>query len=627
MNPLLYATLGSGAFWWWADKVYPWPTGNHLLQFVSLGFPRTYLGLWLGYEAMLFTIPFIAIASAVAWVEVRMPHSERKEAKPNGHAIGLDRPSVALGTDGLGSPIVLSAEGAVLGIIAVGAKASGKTTALKDWAEQLVSFKAQDPEQKTCGLIMEVKGTFTDDCREIFKRCKREDDLIVINMATEHTYNPLDFPHIDSFTLASGVTSIIENIYGKSHDGFWDRSSTDIMDSIIRIVRMSRGYVTFQDVYRGLLEPQFLAQEMARVEGKYFGDKRIVISESTWKTFRALKPQFDAAPDLELEGKKGWYTAPYSESLMYLIRHPSRSHFQYTVLQGKQAAGMTKERAEQFACDAAWVREWYHMEKEFRQKMAITARGFLKPFQSVPELSSTFCPPLDGIQGRPRFQGFDWAIEHGKYVLINFPRNASPVIAKTISVLAKLAFESAIQNRIAGIKANPKKTHRYAAMLIDEYQDVATSGDRMPVGDASFFNTGCRDGLCIPVLAIQGISSLDAAVGENARKVIMQGLVNNVVLRLNDNESAKFYQERCGQQWKYVPTYGVSETSQDAHIALGKATAGKSGLGTSKNYQQQLRHRFIESQFTGLPNFKAIFLGCDGDKPIGPIEISLPRPV
>ena len=62
-----------------------------------------------------------------------------------------------------------------VGAVAIfGAVGSGKTSAcMNPFARQLFGWQAANPERRAAGLVLEVKGDFCDDIREILKKAGR----------------------------------------------------------------------------------------------------------------------------------------------------------------------------------------------------------------------------------------------------------------------------------------------------------------------------------------------------------------------------------------------------------------------------------------------------------------------
>ena len=87
--------------------------------------------------------------------------------------------------------LVIPERGLYTGVAIFGAVGSGKTSAcMHPFARQLLGWQATKPERRAAALILEVKGDFCYDIREILKEAGREDDYMEIGMDGKWQWNP-----------------------------------------------------------------------------------------------------------------------------------------------------------------------------------------------------------------------------------------------------------------------------------------------------------------------------------------------------------------------------------------------------------------------------------------------------
>ena len=127
----------------------------------------------------------------------------------------------------------------------LGAVGTGKTSAcMYPYVDQLLRWRAQDPAQKVGGLVLEVKGDF---CRQVRGRCcaraGREDDYLEIGLDTGVCYNPLH-NDLDPYAVAYAIASLLNNLFGKSKEPFWQQAYTDLLKFVISLRRITDGYTT-----------------------------------------------------------------------------------------------------------------------------------------------------------------------------------------------------------------------------------------------------------------------------------------------------------------------------------------------------------------------------------------------
>ena len=98
--------------------------------------------------------------------------------------------------------LVIPERGLYTGVAIFGAVGSGKTSAcMHPFARQLLGWQAWNPERRAAALILEVKGDFCYDIREILKAAKREEDYMEIGMDGKYQWNPLAAHWLDSYSL------------------------------------------------------------------------------------------------------------------------------------------------------------------------------------------------------------------------------------------------------------------------------------------------------------------------------------------------------------------------------------------------------------------------------------------
>src|SRR3954449_13598140 len=184
---------------------HPVDRGNVYLQLIELRSPAVFNVLVYGYATLWFTTPFFALsmlASLVTIVAYRYPAVAR--AIPLPASVQPERrqtPTLVLGeahfeTESGRAPaptwLTIPQRGLYTGVMIVGAVGTGKTSAcMYPYTEQLLRWRANDPDRKIGGLVLEVKGDFCKQVRGILTQAGREHDYIEIGLESSYCYNPL----------------------------------------------------------------------------------------------------------------------------------------------------------------------------------------------------------------------------------------------------------------------------------------------------------------------------------------------------------------------------------------------------------------------------------------------------
>ena len=543
----------------------------------------------------------------------------------------LHHPTVARESD-QPSWLVVPEKGLYTGVLVVGAVGTGKTTAcMYPFARQLLSWQADDGDHRAGALVLEVKGDFCHQVRSILSEAGREDDYLEIGLGGAWQWNPLDDPLLDSYSMAYSVASLINQLFGKSREPFWQQAYTNLVRWIVELHRLlPGGWVTLRDIYR------------CTVDAKLFSNK---IGEAKAEALRRCPMRVVTAAKVLTKHKKtlgawDWDMAAGSDTVACSL-DPERAallaELKVEYATEPVGSGVGREYAEQVEAVERWYRnDWMKLDAKLRTSIVEGISVFLSLFDQ-PDVAAVFCPPppddppaarTDGgddeevpdVQPMPglrrRLPPLAELIEGGKVLALNMPAGANPALARAIGVFLKNAWMQALLRRPAAAALRPDRYMRPAVFICDEYQAFATVGQDDPSGDEKAFalTRQCR---CIPIVATQSISSLRSVLpsGE-AWRTLVQTLRTRIFLSLSDDASAKIASEMCGDVKKTQASYTFTETSNKPEFSLlsGRAGGGDGQLGASKSFRQQREPVFTPRQFGLLANYQAICLPYDGVK-------------
>ena len=148
----------------------------------------------------------------------------------------------------------------------LGAVGTGKTSAcMYPYVDQLLRWKADDPARKLGGLVLEVKGDFCGQVRSMLHRTGRDADYVEVGLDTGVCYNPLH-NELDPYAVAYAVATLLNNLFGRSKEPFWQQAYTDLLKFVILLRRISDGYTTFSEVYRYILDDQQIDRDIRRLK-------------------------------------------------------------------------------------------------------------------------------------------------------------------------------------------------------------------------------------------------------------------------------------------------------------------------------------------------------------------------
>ena len=161
--------------------------------------------------------------------------------------------------------LTIPERGLYTGIASFGSIGSGKTYGLILPAmRQLFAYRADDPERKLSGIVLEVKGDLCRQLQRILKWCGREQDYVEVSLDGDIRYNPLN-NSLDPYAQAFNIASIITSIWGKGREPFWQQSYTDLMRYVILLHRIRDGYLTMVDLFRTVISAGTLEEMLIEV--------------------------------------------------------------------------------------------------------------------------------------------------------------------------------------------------------------------------------------------------------------------------------------------------------------------------------------------------------------------------
>jgi hypothetical protein len=616
----------------------PFPDGNALLQLVLYRTPYLFYGIKYAYLAMLFSTPYIvfSVLFSLTYIFVirQAPRKMLAKLPQYPEPSGRDRLYVVVGEihhpkkpEPAENPywLAIPERGLYTGLMIFGAIGSGKTSGcMYPFAEQILAYRSQDREKRIGGLFLEVKGDFCHKVKTILERYGRVEDYLEVSLDSSYRYNPL-YNDLDAYALAYGIASLLNNLFGKGKEPFWQQAYTNLVKFVILLHKVLYDYITFFDVYQGAINPDYLEQKIQEAEHLFESEYLLITMEAFLED-----PELENYP-FERDGEENRMKAPATEELRRYLAGRKIPYEAQTESDGAEiSAGPShhQDRREQFEAVKRWFyQDWKRIEPRLRTSIVEGISVFLSLFDDNPAVKRVFCPPketydpaanADGRYGQP-LPPFAELIETGKVCALNFPVSANPGLARTIGTLMKQDFQRAALNRIPRMEREPAHYWRETMFLCDEYQSFATAGENDPSGDEKFFALS-RQAKCIAIVATQSISSLRSTLPGETWRTLLQTFRTKIFLALSDDFSAKTASELCGKEEQLKLNYSLSEHGQDAGVSVftGLAAAHKATMGTTKGYNVQRDFVFEPKIFAELMNAQAIVLAYDGLNPHPP---------
>ena len=616
----------------------PFPDENPVLRMILLQKPCLFHVIKSTFNLMWFSTPFIlsSVTFSLAYIfgvhrlgetgVQRLPMYPDPRLRDELYLVvgELHHPKRS---EPVGHPrwLILPDRGLFTGIAIFGAIGSGKTTGcMYPFADQVLGYRAQDAQRRAAALVLEVKGDFCHKVRTLLEKHGRTEDYIELSLDSPYRYNPLH-NELEAYALAYGIASLLNNLFGRGKEPFWQQAYTNLVKFIILLHQVLYGYVTLFDVYESAINSHKIEAKIAEAE-RLFGTRDYFLIEDTdYLAHRDLTPYC-----WERIETTNWMKALATDQLRRLLELKQIAYDTQTEAASRDTLEDPEyeERRQRFEAVKRWFNDdWKRIEPKLRTSIVEGISVFLSLFDDNPAVKRTFCPPQacydpvanqDGRYGVP-LPPFRELIEQGKVVALNFPVSANPGLAKTIGTMLKQDFQRAMIARIPAIERHPEKHWREALFLCDEYHSFATTGEADPTGDEKFFALS-RQAKCIPIIATQSVSSLRSTLHGESWRTLLQTFRTKIFLTLSDDFSARIASELCGKEEHLKMSYSISESGQDARVSMlnGRASAHRASLSTSKSYSVQRDWVFEPKVFAELKNAQSIVIAYDGLNPLPP---------
>ena len=282
--------------------------------------------------------------------------------------------------------LTIPERGLYTGVAIFGAVGSGKTSAcMNPFARQLLGWQAHDPNMRAAALILEVKGDFCHDIRQILVEAGRGEDYIELGMDSRSQWNPLSAWWLDSYSLAYTVSSLLNQLFGKGKEPFWQQAYTNLVRWIIELHRVFPDrWVTLQQVYRCAIDPELFAAKIEAAEklsddlntGIVFINKDVLKSQkkhlSKWKWKATADGQDWQAP----------HTRPLKARL-------DAKKIEHQIAWQHGPGADTRERV---AAIKRWfVHDWQALDNKIKSSIVEGVSVFLSMFD-MPDVAKVFCP-------------------------------------------------------------------------------------------------------------------------------------------------------------------------------------------------------------------------------------------
>lgn len=176
-----------------------------------------------------------------------------------------------IGENSQGEVIYLPDKGLFQNILITGTIGTGKTSsAMYPFTKQILSYQHDNQAKKVGALVLDVKGNFYKQVYNYCKQYSRLDDLVILDLKNDISYNPLDKPNLKASVLANRLKTILLLFSPNNSESFWLDKVEQILTECIKLCRIyNDGYVTFQELHKLITVHGYYQEKIDFIKNKF----------------------------------------------------------------------------------------------------------------------------------------------------------------------------------------------------------------------------------------------------------------------------------------------------------------------------------------------------------------------
>ena len=163
-----------------------------------------------------------------------------------------------------GKKIYIPESGLYQNFLVTGTIGSGKTSsAMYPFTEQLLRYNFLNKKNKIGMLILDVKGNYYNQVKEYAKKYNLSEDLIVIELGSKITYNPLYKPNLKASVLANRLKTILNLFSENNSESYWIDKAEQVLTEAIKLCRLyNNNYVDFIEIHKIVTKPDYYKEKI-----------------------------------------------------------------------------------------------------------------------------------------------------------------------------------------------------------------------------------------------------------------------------------------------------------------------------------------------------------------------------
>ena len=140
--------------------------------------------------------------------------------------------------------------------------------------QQLLEYNSKNLEDKIGMLILDVKGNYYSQVKKYAEKYNLENDLTIIELGSDITYNPLHKPKLKPTVLANRLRTILELFSENNSESYWLDKAEQVLQEAIKLCRLyNNGYVTFTELHKIITIPDYYKEKINKLKELFISAK------------------------------------------------------------------------------------------------------------------------------------------------------------------------------------------------------------------------------------------------------------------------------------------------------------------------------------------------------------------
>lgn len=218
--------------------------------------------------------------------------------------------------------------------------------------------------------------------------------------------------------------TLLNNLFGKSKEPFWQQAYTDLLKFVILLRRIAEGYTTFSEVYRYILDDRQIDQDIRRLMATMAESPHVLVIPREAYTAHCLHTPWRHWFDEDVHH----LAHPYQADLEAFLEARGIAY----VARRTTSSAWTGRKQQLEAVQRWYTSGWTKLDARLRSSIIEGVVVFLSLFDDNPAVHRAFCPPRSAYVGEPApgeprpLPPLASLLETGQVLALNFPVGMNP---------------------------------------------------------------------------------------------------------------------------------------------------------------------------------------------------------